>query len=123
MRRPISQISGRVSLVEGDFTPTTEMQRWMDKVSQNSYSITTQSVTLNPTSVSANTTEEQTFTLEGLNENDVVLDVQKPSHTAGLVIGNYRPSADDTLAVVFGNLTASPIDPPSETYLVTVFRQ
>ena len=73
------------------------------------------SVTFNPSSVSANSTSEQTFTVSGANTNDVVV-VNKPTHTAGLGIVNARVSAADTVAVTFMNTTGSAIDPPSETY-------
>ena len=78
-------------------------------------------MTIDPASVAANTSAEQTFTCKGLRTNDFVK-VTKPSATAGLVVGNARVSATDTLAITFGNLTASPIDAPSETWLVYVFR-
>lgn len=74
-------------------------------------------LTINPTSCSANTTNAQTFTCSGLTTRDIVK-VNKPSHTAGLTIANAFVGTDDILTIVFGNLTGSPIDPPSETYLV-----
>ena len=78
-------------------------------------------VSLDVASVDANTSAEQTFTLTGLKTTDLVF-VRKPSLSAGLVIGNARVSAADTLAITFGNLTASPINPSAETYKVFVFR-
>lgn len=79
------------------------------------------SSSLNVASVAANTSAEQTFTVTGLETTDVVF-VSKPSLSAGLVVGNARVSAADTLAITFGNLTASPIDPAAETYLIGVIR-
>lgn len=123
MRRPVSQHEGRTPIAREDGVPTSDFIRWLNLVAQNSYKIITYTATLDPSSVSANTTEEQTFTVTGLQSSDVVLDVQKPSHTAGIVLGNSRASADDTLALTLGNLTGSPIDPGSEDYLVTILRQ
>lgn len=77
--------------------------------------------TLDPASVSAQTTAEQTFTVEGLNTNDVVR-VIKPTHTAGIVISNERVSAADTLAITFGNVSTGAVNPPSETYTIFVMR-
>jgi hypothetical protein len=72
-------------------------------------------------SVAANTSAEQTFTVTGLATTDKVF-VIKPSLSAGLVIGNARVSAANTLAVTFGNLTASPIDPAAEAYTIVAIR-
>ncbi|MGE5621431.1 MAG: hypothetical protein ACM3VY_00240 [Candidatus Bathyarchaeota archaeon] len=75
-------------------------------------------VTLSPAQVAANTTAEQTFTVTGLKAGDFA-NVNKPTAQAGLFIAGVRVSADDTLAITFGNATASPITPTaSEVYLV-----
>jgi hypothetical protein len=79
------------------------------------------SVSLDVGSVAANTTAEQTFTVPGLRVGDFVL-VSKPSLSAGLSVANARVSAANTLAITFGNHTASPIDPAAESYLLFVFR-
>lgn len=79
------------------------------------------SSSLNVASVAANTSAEQTFTVTGLTTADKVV-VIKPSLSAGLVIGNARVSAADTLAITFGNLTGSAIDPAAETYSIIAFR-
>ena len=78
--------------------------------------------TLNPTTVAANTTDEQTFTVNGLTTSDIVY-VNKPSHTTGLGIVNARASAANTLAITFINPTGSGIDPPEEDYLITAIRR
>jgi hypothetical protein len=75
------------------------------------------SVTLTPTSVAANTTAEQTFTVTGLLASTLVY-VSKPSFTNGIGIVGYRVSAANTLAITFANPTAAAITPPSEVYLV-----
>lgn len=80
------------------------------------------SVTLSPAAVSANTSAEQTFTVNGLQAGDHIV-VNKPSAQAGLGIVGVRVSAANTMAIAFGNFTASPITPTaSETYLVLVSR-
>lgn len=80
------------------------------------------SLTLNPVSVAANTTAEQTFTVQGLRVGDQVLAVNKPSATAGAGIVNHRVSAANTLAITFSNNTGSGIDPASEVYTVVIVR-
>ena len=80
------------------------------------------SVTLSPAAVSANTTAEQTFTVNGLLPGDMAV-VTKPTAQAGLGVVGSRVSAANTLAITFSNNTASPIVPTaSEVYLVLVSR-
>ena len=80
------------------------------------------SVTLSPAAASANTSAEQTFTVNGLQVGDHVV-VSKPSAQAGLGIVGCRVSAANTLAITFGNFTAGSITPTAnETYLVLVSR-
>jgi len=76
---------------------------------------------INPASVAADTSVEQTFSVPGLKvATDIVLAINKPTVTAGLSIGGFRVSADDTLAITFVNSTAAPIDAAAETYAVVV---
>jgi hypothetical protein len=77
-------------------------------------------MSINPASVSANTTAEQDFTLPGLAVGDFVF-VNKPSVTAGLSIANARVKAANTLSITFGNHTGSPIDAAAETYTIFWF--
>lgn len=76
--------------------------------------------TLNPASVAANTTAEQTFTVTGLAAGTFV-EVNKASVTPGLGLGGVRVSAANTLAITFINATAAAIDPPQEVYTVSYF--
>jgi hypothetical protein len=73
--------------------------------------------TLTPASVAANTTAEQTFTVNGLQVGDSV-DVNKASHQVGLSIGNVRVSAANTLAIQYVNTSGAAIVPTSEQYIV-----
>ena len=78
---------------------------------------------LSPVAVAANTSAEQTFTVTGLATNDKILFINKPTAQAGLAIVGYRVSAANTLAITFGNFTASPITPTAaETYQVGAIR-
>lgn len=76
--------------------------------------------TLDPASVAADTTAEQTFTVKGLT-TDMFVSVNKPSATAGVGIVGARVSAADTLAITFANVTGLAVDPASEDYLVYWF--
>lgn len=76
--------------------------------------------TLSPSSVAANTTAEQTFTVPNLAARACVF-VNKPTSQAGLGIAGVRVSAANTLAINFVNATASPIVPTAaENYLVGI---
>lgn len=79
------------------------------------------SAALTPVSVAANTTAEQTFTITGLVAGTPVW-VNKPSAQAGLGIVGVRVSATNTLAITYGNSSASAIVPTAETYLVGNFQ-
>ena len=80
------------------------------------------SITLSPAAVLANTTAEQTFTVNGLVPGDMAV-VTKPTAQAGLGIVGSRVSAANTLAITFSNNTGSSITPTaSEVYLVLVSR-
>lgn len=79
-------------------------------------------ITLSPAQVNANTTAEQTFTLQGLVVGDIV-SVTKPTTQAGLGIVNSRVSAANTLAIAFSNNTGAGITPTAgETYIVELNR-
>jgi hypothetical protein len=79
----------------------------------------TYKATLTPAIVGANTSNEQTFNVPGLTVNDMILDVNKPTHQAGLSVGNVRVSAANTLAIQFVNNTAAGITPTAgEQYLI-----
>lgn len=73
--------------------------------------------------VTANTTEEHTFTCTGLAlATDFIIGVSKPTHQAGLGIVGWRVSADNTVAITYMNNTASGITPTSENYTVFAHR-
>lgn len=95
--------------------------RWLRRLADAIPKVQTFTVTINPTSVGANTTSEQTVTVAGLSTSDIVY-LNKPSHTTGLIVGNVRVSAANTLAVTFANVTAAPIDAASETYKLVAIR-
>lgn len=76
------------------------------------------SITISPTAVAANTSSEQIFACSGVHVGQMV-HVNKPTHQAGLAIGNVRVSSEGFIAITFMNMTASPITPTAaEAYLV-----
>ena len=75
-----------------------------------------------PATMTANSTQEVTYTLPGVMVGDF-LEINKPSHTAGLSIGNIRASAANQIAIQWVNSTTSSItNTPNELYLVAVTR-
>lgn len=77
---------------------------------------------LTPSSVAANTTVEQTFTVTGLVANSPVW-VNKPSAQPGLGIAGCRVTATDTLGITFMNATSAVITPTAaETYIIGNFQ-
>lgn len=99
-----------------------DISRWLDLVPDRVPRFTIYTSTIDPASVAANTTSEQTFTVTGLSTSDIVLAAQKPTHTAGFSVSGARVSAANTLALQFMNVTGSSIDAPSETYSIVVVR-
>ena len=77
---------------------------------------------LNPDTVSAASTAEEEYAVNGLSTDDTVI-VNKPSHTSGCGIVNAVVSADDTLALTWMNAdVALDCDPPSELYSIIAIR-
>ena len=82
--------------------------------------VTVYSVTVTATSVAANTTAEQTFTVTGVVTGQVVA-VTKPTVNAGLAIVGSRVSAADTVGITYANDTAAAITPTAgQTYVFDV---
>lgn len=76
---------------------------------------------LKPTSVAANTSAEQDFTVNGLTTADRVM-VNGPRPTAGTTIGNVRVKSANTLSITFGNKTAGALTPAAGVYNIIVVR-
>lgn len=93
----------------------------MGDVNRNGESYGVADITLDVASVAANTSAEQTFTVNGLTV-DMMVFVNKPDLDAGLVVGNARVSAANTLALTFGNSTAGAVNPASEVYKMFWFK-
>lgn len=72
---------------------------------------------LAPVSVAANTSAVQTFTVPGVAVGDS-LDVNKPSHQAGLSIGNVFVTAANTVQIQYVNTTGGAIVPATEQYII-----
>lgn len=81
------------------------------------------SLSLNPVSVAANTTAEQTFTIPGIRgSGDLLLQLSTLAPTAGVGIVGFRVLSANTIGVTFSNLTAGAIDPPLANYVAMLAR-
>ena len=75
-----------------------------------------------PASMANNTTVETTYTVPGIALGDFI-EINKPSHTTGLSIGNVRASAANQIAIQWVNSTTGTIsNTPNELYLIVVSR-
>lgn len=84
--------------------------------------IETIDVTYDPASIAANTTAEEAVTVTGVDADDIIIAVTKPTLTAGVAPVHARVSAANTVQVTWVNATAGAVDPGSETYTFTVLK-
>lgn len=105
-----------------DNSLTPEWQRWISNLASEVRSIQYIEADLDPGSVDANTVERQSFTVEGLTTEDIVV-VNPPALDTGLEILNWRVSARDTLQITFWNTTGSPINADEQTYKILAVRK
>lgn len=78
---------------------------------------------LTPTSVSANTTAAQTFTVAGLQTTDIVTVVgYNGSQTTGIIIAEADCLTANVLSIQFGNVTGSSATPAAGAYTVMITR-
>ena len=78
---------------------------------------------VNPGTVAANTTAEVDVTLDNVRSTDIVLSVNKPTHSTGLGVVGMRVKAEDTVSITFMNTTGSGIGPGAENYKIVVLEQ
>lgn len=104
------------------FSYMQDLYRWFLRMVDVFPLVQTTSLTIDPGSVGGNSTSAQTFTVNGLKAQDIVY-VNKPSHTSGLIIGNVRVSAADTVEITFANITGVSINAGAETYTLVAIRR
>ena len=78
--------------------------------------------TLAPTSVAANTTAEQLFTIGGLQAGDNVSGYLLAPMINGIGISNMRVSAANQLQIGFSNNTAGALVPTAGVYQICICR-
>jgi len=101
----------------GEEIKDTNLLKWFGYLVDSVPYVMTGTVSINPPNVLANTTGIATATVAGvLAAENYIVEVNKPTHSAGLGVVNARVSADNTIELTFGNFTASAIDAAAETY-------
>lgn len=88
----------------------------------NILKVYTVQVSIDVTSKSAATSAEQDITVNGVEVNDIVIAINKPSLNAGLGVVNARVKSANTIAITYMNATAGAIDPAAETYTLVIGR-
>jgi hypothetical protein len=80
------------------------------------------SIRITPTAVSAWTSAEQSFTVQGLLVTDIVIRATMPAAGAGISIFNVRVKAMNTVAITFANVTSASHSPAPGTYILILGR-
>lgn len=99
-----------------------DFSEWASRIPDLIPRINIYTTTIDPAPVGANTTNEQSFALVGLQGSDVVVAAQKPSHSTGLAVVGARVPGADTIAITFLNATGATINAPAETYTIITIR-
>ena len=79
-------------------------------------------VVFDAAAVATITTAEQDITVNGVEANDIVIAVNKPSLTAGVGIVNARVKSANTVSLQYVNPTVASVNPASETYTIVLAR-
>ena len=98
-----------------------EIVKWLRLLGGNLAKINSYQPTLDPASIGANSESSQTFAVEGLRVNDVVI-VNKPTSTTDISISQAFVSDKDELTIKFRNHSVGAIDLTSEVYRIIAIR-
>jgi hypothetical protein len=105
-------------------TPPTEpslLLGWLQRLATKLRIVDGYEILWTPSSVSANSTSDQTVTVTGLNLDDMVY-VNLPSYVSGVVVAHARVTGANTIAVTFGNVTGGSVTPPAGVYKIMAVR-
>lgn len=102
-------------------TTTPQPQASMGNITK---SVVVSSPSITPTSLTASTTSQQSFSAMGLGlvVGDQISAVIPPSYVAGMVIVSATVTAADTVQITWGNFTAGTPTPPAGAYQFEVNR-
>ena len=110
-------------LVDSEGMLTGSWERWFFALTSIQRELRVMDVDdVDPVSVAANTSEEQTIAVPEAEVGDIVIKICKPTLTAGIAIVDGRVDTDGSVEVQFLNTTGSAIDPPKEDYKFIVLK-
>lgn len=72
--------------------------------------------TITPAQVAQNATAEQTFTVLGMQVGDYLNIQSVAAQTSGIIVGNVRVTALNTVSIQFANVTGSAATPVAGMY-------
>ena len=98
-----------------------ELFAWLQQLQLRFPKVDTYEPTIDLANIATVSYSTQTFTVEGLNINDIIT-VNPPVLTAGLYLISYRVSAANTLSLTFYNSTGGGIDEASAVYKIVSIR-
>lgn len=99
-----------------------QLFQWLSHVQLTFPKLHTYETSIDLASINGTTYSTQTFTVTGLDTNDVIT-VNPPALIAGLYLISYRVSAANTLSLVFYNSTGAPINENTGTYKIMACRK
>lgn len=99
-----------------------ERHRWLSRLIDLVLGGSKQELSVVPGTVNAQSTKEVDVNVSGAEVGDGVV-ANKPTATAGIVIGNARVKSAGVVSILFGNVTGGNIAVPTEDYLITVIRR
>jgi hypothetical protein len=90
----------------------------------NNFQMLKLTASLTPANVNAQTCNEQTFAVTGVNIGDVLLAVQPAGHNPGpnIALGGWRVPTANTVAIQFCNVSRSNSTPAPGTYTLALMR-
>jgi len=94
---------------------------WLSKLQLVFPKINTYEESIDLASINATTYSVQTFTVTGLDTDDIII-VNPPALTSGLYLISSRVSAADTLSLVLYNSTGAPINEAVSTFKIMACR-
>ncbi len=98
-----------------------ELSTWLQQLQLRFPKVSTYEATIDLAAIGATTYSTQTFTVTGLNVNDVIC-VNPPALTAGLYLLSYYVSATDTISLTLYNSTGGSINQASSTFKIVSIR-
>lgn len=96
--------------------------RFFSALGDRSFEFVTLTQSLTPLLVAANTTAEQTHTVESIQLDDKLLAVDYVTHDGGIIVYRPRAFAVNTIKLLFGNITGGGITPTVQTYTFYLIR-